>query len=275
MPLTIRRTSRTAQGFVEPALAVVDALPLHMVLIPAGSFMMGSPADEPERDDDEGPQHEVTVSSFFIGRYPVTQALWRAVAALPQVELALDPDPSYFKGDNHPVEKVSWHEATEFCARLARHTERPYRLPSEAEWEYACRAETITPFYFGKTLTDELANYRASETYADGPKGEYREKTTPVDHFGLANAFGLSDMHGNVWEWCADYWHENYEGAPTESVGGSAWIEGGNDAGRVIRGGAWNYYPWNCRSAFRDNYTPEFRSYGIGFRVSCSAPRAL
>ncbi|HIK45183.1 MAG TPA: formylglycine-generating enzyme family protein, partial [Leptolyngbyaceae cyanobacterium M65_K2018_010] len=191
MPLTLRRTPRTARGFVEPLLEVGEALPLHMVLIPGGTFWMGSPEDEPQRLDSEGPQHEVTVPSFMMGRYPVTQAQWQAVAQLPQVERELNPDPSYFKGQDRPVERVNWYEAVEFCARLSAHTGRAYRLPTEAEWEYACRADTTTPFYFGNTLTTEVANYNGTYTYADGPKGEYRKETTPVDHFGIANAFGL------------------------------------------------------------------------------------
>ena len=270
MPLVIQRTPRSGQGYIEPRLSVGDALPLHMVLVPGGSFTMGSAKDELGHNDDEAPQHKVTVPQFFMGRYPITQAQWRAVAALPQVERALESAPSRFKGDNRPVERVSWDDAMEFCDRLTKHTHRPYRLPSEAEWEYACRAGTTTPFYFGKTLTDELANYNASETYAGGPKGEYREETTPVNYFGLANAFGLSDMHGNVYEWCADSWHNSYEGAPTD---GSAWTEGGDGSGRLLRGGSWFVYPRNCRCAYR-NYDPrEVRYLNTGFRVSCVAPR--
>jgi formylglycine-generating enzyme required for sulfatase activity len=170
------------------------------------------------------------------------------------------------------VEQVSWYNAMEFCARLSAHTERPYRLPSEAEWEYACRAGTTTPFYVGKTLTTDVANYNGDYTYADGPKGEYRAETTPVDHFGLANAFGLCDMHGNVWEWCQDYWHDSYEGAPTD---GSAWIEGGDSERRILRGGSWYYFPWFCRSAYRSYFGPGFVVSSYGFRVVCSAPRAL
>jgi formylglycine-generating enzyme required for sulfatase activity len=160
----------------------------------------------------------------------------------------------------------------EFCARLSAHTDRPYRLPSEAEWEYACRAGTTTPFYFGNTLTTEVANYDGNSTYADGLKGEYRKETTSVDHFGVANAFGLCDMHGNVWEWCQDYWHDNYEGAPSD---GSAWIKGGNSDLRILRGGSWLYNPWDCRSAYRDYNEPGYVNSFIGFRVVCSAPRAL
>ncbi|WNZ47375.1 formylglycine-generating enzyme family protein [Leptolyngbya boryana CZ1] len=271
---TLQRTARTGQGYVEPLLDVGNALPLHMVLIPSGTFLMGSPPDEIDRSDDEGPQRTVTVPQFFMGRYPITQAQWRAVAGLPQVDRKLDPEPSQFKGENRPVEKVSWYDAVEFCARLKEWTQRPYRLPSEAEWEYACRAGTTTPFYFGKTLTDELANYDALYTYEDGPQDEYRRETTPVDHFGIANVFGLSDMHGNVREWCQDHWHNNYEGAPDD---GSAWLTDQEDAFRVVRGGSWGSYPRYCRSAFRDSDSPDNRnSYlGLGFRVVCSAPRTL
>jgi formylglycine-generating enzyme required for sulfatase activity len=238
--LTLRRTPRSAQGFIEPKLEVGEAIPLHMVLIPSGSFMMGSPEDEPEREAYESPQQEVKIQQFFMARYPVTQAQWRAVAQLPLANIELDPDPSSFKGDNRPVEQVSWFEAEEFCARLKVHTDREYRLPTEAEWEYACRAGTDTPFYFGKTLTDEIANYNASYAYADGPEGQNRAETTDVNSFGIANAFGLSDMHGNAWEWCQDHWHGNYEGAPTD---GSAWLSENENAYRLIRGGSWNTYP--------------------------------
>ena len=126
-------------------LEMADGLPLELVRIPWGTFIMGSPADEPGRSDSEGPQHAVTVPSFLMGRYPVTQAQWRAVAELPLGKRSLDPDPAYFKGADRPVEQVSWDEAVEFCDRLAPSTHRPYRLPTEAEWEYACRAEPPLP----------------------------------------------------------------------------------------------------------------------------------
>ncbi|MBE7386286.1 MAG: formylglycine-generating enzyme family protein [Leptolyngbya sp. SIO1E4] len=255
-----------------------DVLPLRMMQIPAGIFLMGSPDDEPKRQDSEGPQHEVTVPDFFMAKYPVTQAQWHVVAGWEAVNRDLKADPSYFKGDKRPIESVSWEDAVEFCDRLTAHTQRHYRLPSEAEWEYACRAGTTTPFHFGETITTEVANYRGTDdkslgwsgSYGDGPKGEYREETTPVDHFGIANAFGLCDMHGNVLEWCADHWHDNYEGAPTDS---SAWIEGGNSSYRVWRGGSWVYYPWYCRSAYRYRSSPDFHLNGVGFRVVCSPPR--
>jgi formylglycine-generating enzyme required for sulfatase activity len=258
-------------------------LPLRMLLIPAGTFLMGSPEDELERSDREGPQHEVTLSQFFMAEYPVTQAQWKAVAELPQVNRELQPDPSRFKGDLRPVEQVSWDDAVEFCDRLTISTDRQYRLPTEAEWEYACRAGTKTPFHFGATITTEIANYcgqdrtidgkEYSGTYGNGPKGEYREETTPVNHFEGANAFGLSDMHGNVLEWCQDVWHENYEDAPTD---GSAWIKGGDSSLRILRGGSWGDNPRYCRSAYRDESVPDHNySCDVGFRVCCSAPRTL
>jgi formylglycine-generating enzyme required for sulfatase activity len=272
----IQGQETTAKWVIErqqqQAYRLIEALPraivLEMVSIPGGSFTMGSPDDEPQRYDDESPQHEVTVPPFCMGRYPITQAQWQAVAALPRVKRELDPDSSNFKGDNRPVERVSWHDAVEFCARLSAHTERQYRLPSEAEWEYACRAGTTTPFHFGETITSEVANYKAIRSYGDGSQGEYRRETTPVDHFGIANPFGLSDMHGNVSEWCQDPWHRNYEGAPTD---GSVWP--GDGSRHVRRGGSWYGNPRYCRSAYRFNNNADNRFSSVGFRVCCSAPR--
>jgi formylglycine-generating enzyme required for sulfatase activity len=253
-----------------------------MVSIPGGKFLMGTEDEEIERlvkkfnwegFRREKPQHEVTVQPFLMGKYPVTQAQWREIASFPKVERDLKPDPSYFKfkGDERPVEQVSWYDAVEFCQRLSKQTGKEYRLPTEAEWEYACRAGTTTLFHFGETITSELANYRASETYANEPKGEYREQTTPVGSFP-PNAFGLYDMHGNVWEWCADNWHDNYEGAPTD---GSAWTEGGDDNRSPLRGGFWYIYPNYCRSAFRSNVigVRGFILINVGFRVVCVAGR--
>ena len=276
--LTLNKRQSRNQCYDE-ALAE-GVLPLRMMQIPAGTFLMGSPEDELERQEREGPQNEVTLSRFFMGKYPITQAQWRAVAALPQVERELKADPSRFKGDLRPVESVSWYDAVEFCDRLTILTNRQYRLPTEAEWEYACRAGTTTPFHFGKTITTELANYRGTDneeykwsgSYGDGPKGEHREETTPVNQFEGANAFGLCDMHGNVWEWCQDHLHSNYEGAPTD---GSAWIEGGDADRRILRGGSWDFNPRNCRSAYRSLNGPGYDFNAFGFRVVCSAPKTL
>ncbi len=237
---------------------------LEMVEIPEGKFLMGAPDDEEGRSSYEGPQHQVSVPTFYMGKYEVTQAQWRAVAGLPKVDRDLKANPSNFKGDNLPVEQVSWEDAIEFCARLSNKTGKTYRLPSEAEWEYACRAGTTTPFAFGETITPELVNYDGNYPYGSAPKGEYRLKTTPVGSLGVANGFGLYDMHGNVWEWCADPWHENYNGAPGD---GSIWEVNSDKSYRVLRGGSWNYLGNLCRSAYRNRSTPDYRNSNLGFRV--------
>ncbi len=290
--LIIRRKQATAQYFTEE---LGDGVGLDMNLIPGGSFWMGTEDEEIERlvkeyDREwfraERPQHKVNVPTFFMGRYPITQAQWRIVAGWEKVETELDSDPSYFKDEyeginrwNRPVEQVSWEDAVEFCARLSNKTKRKYRLPTEAEWEYAARAGTTTPFHFGETISTELANYRGTDwevegkvypgNYGRGSKGIYREQTTPVGYFQVANKFGLCDMHGNVWEWCEDDWHENYEGAPNDGI---AWVTGVS-SNKVIRGGSWIDLPHFCRSAFRDLISRDLRSLIIGFRVACVVPR--
>jgi formylglycine-generating enzyme required for sulfatase activity len=241
---------------------------LAMVQMPAGKFLMGSPASEKERSADEGPQHEVSVPAFFIAQTLVTQAQWRAVAKLPKVKADLNPEPSGFKGDQRPVEQVSWWEAQEFCDRLSKSTGVAYRLPSEAEWEYACRSGTTMPFHFGETIITDVANYDDNYIYGNGPKGKYLAQTTDVATYP-ANAWGLYDMHGNAWEWCADHWHDNYKDAPTN---GSAWLSGKNDADRLLRGGSWSSDPDRCRAANRYHYVPAYRSRHFGFRVVCASP---
>ena len=281
----VKREKGQAQYFTED---LGNGVALEMVSVPGEKFLMGTEDREIERlckkfgveyFRAEKPQHEVTVHPFFVGKFPVTQAQWKAIASLPKVERDIDPDPSYFKGDNRPVEQVSWYDAVEFCARLSNLTGREYRLPSEAEWEYACRASTTTPFHFGETITDKLANYNASETYADEPPGEDRKETTPVGSFP-PNAFGLYDMHGNLWEWCADHWHDNYKNAPSggsaaADAGGSVWETGGDKDLRVLRGGSSYDQPENCRSAYRVRNYPDLRSNGMGFRVVCVPARTL
>ncbi|WP_375327975.1 SUMF1/EgtB/PvdO family nonheme iron enzyme [Microcystis sp. BLCC-F210] len=273
----IKKESKQSQYFRED---LGNGITLEMVAIPGGTFLMGTEDEEIERLvkkfnweglRSERPKREVNVPPFFIGKYPITQAQWKAIAATAKIDIDLETNPSNFKGDELPVERVNWYQATEFCKRLSRETKREYRLPSEAEWEYACRAGTTTPFYFGETITGELANYRASKTYAEEAKGEFRKQTTPVGQFP-PNAFGLYDMHGNVWEWCADTWHDNYDGAPTD---GSAWIEKGNDNFSPLRGGSWYFFPTFCRSAFRDYYYRRDGNSNDGFRVVCGAGRTL
>jgi formylglycine-generating enzyme required for sulfatase activity len=256
---------------------------LDLVTISGGTFTMGSPAGEEGRDwygdfDDalkgvnvEGPQHQVKIPPFLMGKYPVTQAQWKAVAAMPKSECDLESDPANFKGDNRPVEQVSWDDAVEFCQRLSKHTGREYRLPSEAEWEYACRAGTTTPFHFGSTITPDLANYEGNYTYGAGPKGKDREQTTDVGSLP-PNALGLYDMHGNVLEWCLDHWHDTYEGAPTD---GSAWLSSGESKLRLLRGGSWYVDPWRCRSAFRIGLARGEQCINIGFRLVCASSWAL
>jgi formylglycine-generating enzyme required for sulfatase activity len=269
--IVISYLQREAEYFVEKLGAGVE---LDMVLIPGGSFMMGSPEDELGHQDYESPQHKVTVQPFFMAKYIVTQAQWQFVAQLPQVNRELNPDPSHFKGANRPVEQISWLSAVEFCDRLSQHTKKPYRLPSEAEWEYACRAGTTTPFHFGETISTDFANYDGNHTYGAGSKGIYRGETTPSGSFGVANTFGLYDMHGNVWEWCVDHWHPNYEGAPND---GSAWIDEHNQNKndyqiyRLLRGGSWVIIPEYCRSAVRARNNPGDTNNVIGFRILCAA----
>jgi formylglycine-generating enzyme required for sulfatase activity/tRNA A-37 threonylcarbamoyl transferase component Bud32 len=258
-----KRSQSQAQFFTE---TLANGITLDMIAIPGGSFVMGSPNAEAGRDQEEGPQHNVNIPAFFMGKYQVIQAQWRAVAALPKVKIDLNANPSFFKGDDLPVEEVSWDDAIEFCARLSQLTRRNYRLPSEAEWEYACRAKTTTPFYFGETITPDLVNYNGNYPYSSAPKGIYRKKTNAVGSFS-PNTFGLYDMHGNVWEWCQDVWHDNYNGAPTD---GSAWETGGDSTKRLLRGGSWVVNPRDCRSACRKGFaSSDFVSNGLGFRVVC------
>ncbi len=270
------RQKKQATSIIEVIQPEVE---LELIEIPGGSFTMGAPETEEVSRNRERPQHQVTVPSFFMGKYQVTQAQWKAVANLPQIERELQPEPSHFKGDNRPVEQVSWYDAVEFCARLSKHTGREYRLPSEAEWEYACRAGTTTPFHFGETITTGLANYDGS-SYGNGPKGKNRGETTPVGSFGVANGFGLYDMHGNVWEWCLDDWHDNYENAPTD---GSAWLDDNENLARksgraMLRGGSWYLLPEYCRCASRFDLgfaqRVNFNDF-IGFRVVCAFGRTF
>ena len=224
--LTLHRYRCLNKAYTE---ALSEDVSLTLMLIPAGEFRMGALKDEPNSQSSERPQHRVTVPSFLMGRYPVTQAQWRVVAGYSRIDKDLDLVPSRFEGDALPVEQVSWEDATEFCRRLAAKTGKAYGLPSEAQWEYACRAGTQTAYQFGDRLTEELANY-------DGTVSQ----TSEAGRYS-ANRWGLYDMHGNVWEWCKDHWHGTYEEAPND---GSAWISFGESKNeRVLRGGSWVNVP--------------------------------
>jgi formylglycine-generating enzyme required for sulfatase activity len=220
-------------------------------LVPPGAFLMGSPPGEPGRRDDEA-RHRVTLTAArWLGTGPVTQAQWRAV---------LGRNPSRFPGDGHPVEGVSWHDGAAFCRKLGARLGRPCRLPTEAEWEYACRAGTTTPYQFGDALSAGEANCDGGHAAAGGGRGTCRDGTTPVESF-MPNAWGLFDLHGNVREWCSD-WYGAYP------AGDEADPQGPDEGpGRVLRGGSWCRGPGECRSASRGWLGPGDRSDDVGCRV--------
>jgi eukaryotic-like serine/threonine-protein kinase len=253
--LIVQKELKQAEVIYE---AVGPGVRLEMVSIPEGSFRMGSPQREEGRQASESPQHLVTVPSFYMGKYPVTQNQYLAIKG---------QNPSCFQRGDLPVENVSWLDAVDFCLLLSQKTGRSYRLPSEAEWEYACRAGTTTPFHFGETMTAELANFDGSQSYGNLPKGRYLQKTSPIGTYKFANAFGLLDIHGNVREWCEDSLHENYQGAP---IDGSAWVDRQDNQSRLLRGGSWSDKPADCRSA-RRNWRSGVSKYNyVGFRVVMS-----
>ena len=264
---------------------------LDMVMIPGGVFTMGSPEYEPERRPNEGPQHTVTLGQFFIGAWPITQAQWAAVVLGRPAKhsYGLDPFPSFFKGGDLPVETIAWNQADEFCHHLAEMTGRQYRLPCEAEWEYACRAGSTGPFNVGPTITTDLANYcgeggavcgkgvasnvydgvtYGSGAYDQGPVGNFRGTTTIPGAFP-PNRFGLYDMHGNVWEYCLDTASPNYADAP---LNGGANLSGPPGSDRILRGGSWSHNPAICRAAYRDKIAPDNPGWQgrIGLRVVCT-----
>ena len=284
--------SARASNFTETLSSGVG---MDMVLIPAGVFIMGSPQYEPERRFNESPQHSVTLGSFFMSAWPVTQAQWAAVVTEHPAKFShgLDSSPSFFKGDNLPVETISWYQADEFCRRVAELTGRDYRLPSEAEWEYACRAGSTGPFNVGPTITTDLANYCGeggavcgktdgqtvasdaydgvtykSGAYDQGPPGTFRAATTPPGSFP-PNQFGLYDMHGNVWEYCLDSATTTYADVPTD---GAAYLTGSPGGDKILRGGSWSHNPAICRSAYRDRMAPDYPGWQgrVGMRIVCA-----
>ena len=287
MPQVLRWQS-TTQAFIEP---LGEGQALTMLRIPAGRFLMGSPDHESGRAADEGPLHEVELQEFLLASTPITQAQWRVVAAWEPRQGAawqspLPLEPSLFQAERarlsegetntaqRPVERVSWEEAMEFCRRLSQRSRRRYTLPSEAQWEYACRAGSSTAYAFGSELTAELATLRFHAGRLSDPgapaSATAGQQTTPVqvDSDHPANAWGLRDMHGNVREWCLDHWHDSYRGAPHD---GSAWIdaEAPATAERVVRGGSWMDLPSDARSACRRRLPPQSREPIVGLRVVC------
>jgi formylglycine-generating enzyme required for sulfatase activity len=259
-----REAVPAAPAKVDLPRSVANSLGMKFVLVPAGTFVMGSPGHEAGRGEDEGPPHRVRLTRpFYAGVYPVTQKEYAAV---------MGDNPAHFRkghggGPSHPMEQVSWDDAVEFCRRLSelpaeKQAKRVYRLPTEAEWEYACRAGTETPFCFGESLSSEQANFDGGRPYGTAKTGGYLEKTSKVGAYP-ANAWGLHDVHGNVWEWCGDWYGENcYGRTPEADPAGPA-----RGDRRVLRGGSWNNSGHLCRSARRNKYPPEFRNDTIGFRV--------
>jgi formylglycine-generating enzyme required for sulfatase activity len=261
----IQRTRQQNTYFQED---LGEGVKLEMVSIPGGTFWMGSPQDDKEAEVTEQPQNQVTVAPFYLSKYPVTQAQWRVVASLPKVKFDINPNPSEFKGANKPVDSISYVDALEFCYRLSQKKGKPYRLPTEEEWEYACRAGTNTPFHFGETITTDIANYDGDFTYSKEPKGVERGETTEVGYFQVANAFGLYDMHGNIAEWCDSEYLPYKGGAQEIGDRDGYWLDFRNC--RVVRGGAWMASAQGCRSANRGHGDMELGMWMSGLRVACS-----
>ena len=284
------RQQKQAEFFTED---LGNGITLEMMAIPGGTFLMGTSDAEIDRlckeyavdyFKRESPQHEVKIPTFFMAKYPVTQAQYQAI---------MDSNPSSFKNNpQNPVEQVSWDDTQSFCRKLKELTKKDYRLPTEAEWEYACRGlisptplkkelipptpldkrgySDYPPFYFGETITTDYVNYDGNYPYGKAPKGEYRQQTTPVGQFP-PNAFGICDLHGNVWEWCADGWHDSYADKPDDlnNNGSTIWLSS-DISTHILRGGSWVVNSWDCRSAYRYRFNADFRYYVYGFRLVLS-----
>ena len=262
-PLASSPPAMPPAATTQPTVTHRQTLLPEMVNLPAGSFRMGSSANEPERKSDEGPQHQVKVAAFELGKSEVTFDEWDACVAAGYCQHK--PDDAGWGRGQRPVINVSWNDAQTYVAWLKRETGERWRLPTEAEWEYAARAGTTTPFSTGNCISTSQANYDGNYDYnkCGAKTGQYLSKTQPVGSYP-ANPWGLHDMHGNVWEWVEDCHNDGYKGAPTN---GSAWRQGTCKA-RLLRGGSWGNRPWNLRSAGRYGYDPDFRYYDNGFRVA-------
>lgn len=243
-----------------------NGITLEMVRIPGGTYQMGAAAGEANASEDEYPQREVTVPEFWLGKCAITQAQWQTAGIIKKAERDLQTDFACSKDPSQPVESIFWTDAVEFCQWLSQRTGHTYQLPSGEQWEYACRAGTTTPFYFGPTITPELVNYNGSYAYGHGPKGLYRKQTTTVGSFP-PNLFGLHDMHGNVWEWCLDGWHDLHQDAFAKDCACRL-----SNQKKSLRGGSCFYLPTNCRSAYSLSYPFHSRIDDIGFRVVYLSP---
>jgi uncharacterized protein (TIGR02996 family) len=274
------RVAALLNAGVQPVVPeVVNSIGMRLALIPPGRFRMGSPSSEKERKKDEGPAHEVELTRpFYLGVFPVTQGQWlRVMGDNPSCFCATGEGKEAVAGmdtGDFPVEQVSWEDAQAFLAKLTARPEEKgkgwkYRLPSEAEWEYACRAgaSSSTPFCFGGSLSSAQANFSGEHPYGGAEEGPSLRRTCPAGSY-RPNAWGLFDMHGNVWEWCEDWYTEGYDGnSPAQDPLGPS-----NGSGRVIRGGGWFNFGQNCRAAFRREGTPSSRDCHLGFRVA-AVPR--
>jgi len=234
----------------ETITSAVKKPDIEWIEIPAGSFFMGSPPDELNRRSNET-QHKVTLSAFKMSKYEITFSQYDLFCEATGMKKPYDEG---WGQNNRPVINVSWHDAKAFADWMG------CRLPTEAEWEYACRAGTTTPFNTGENITDLQANYNGNYPYNNNVKGEFIAKTLPVGSFA-PNGWGLFDMHGNIWEWCSD-WYDDYP--PTEQTNPEGPPSG---TFRVFRGGGWRNFAQLCRSAFRYNYFPDHRHFNIGFRL--------
>jgi formylglycine-generating enzyme required for sulfatase activity len=247
-----------------------NSIGMKLTYIPAGEFTMGCSRNEKDRDNDEGRHRVKLTKPFMMGTTEVTGAQWKAVMGTTEISGAQwkavpGNTPIYFTGnEDQPIDPVNWEEAAAFCKKLSEKEGRTYRLPTEAEWEYACRAGTTTPFNTGETINTDQANYNGNYPYGNGRQGVDRHKTTAVGSFP-PNAWGLYDMHGNVWEWCSD-WYGPYRGSQTDPQGPP------KGEYRVDRGGSFFFGAVSCTSAFRDRHSPDNRGigFGVGFRVVCA-----
>jgi len=250
-PAEARAHQRAWAKHLGLSVQVTNSVGMKLSLIPPGQFVMGSPPGEEWHRDDEIRHSVKLTNAFYMGAAEVTQGQWKAL---------MGENPSFFTGDALPVDTITWQQAVEFCRKLSEKEGALYRLPTEAEWEYVCRAGTTTPFHTGNTISTDRANYDGNYTYGDGKKGVFRETTTRAGSLA-PNSWGLHDMHGNVWEWCAD-WYAGYPGAEVSDPTGAA-----DGKARVVRGGCWINFPAVCRSANRGKTVPVSWNFHFGFRV--------